>query len=54
MIGFKVINYYKHGFGKMERHMLSDLKGINNLGESPLFIPSQQTHVMIVPLTSRG
>ena len=26
MIGFKVINYYKQGFGKVEQQMLSDLE----------------------------
>lgn len=29
MIGFKVINYYKPGFGKVEWHMLSDLECIS-------------------------
>lgn len=31
MIGFKVINYYNPGFGKVEQHMLGDLEFIYNL-----------------------
>lgn len=37
MIGFKVINYYNRGFGKVEWRMLSDLEFINNLENQHYF-----------------